>query len=575
MKIFEPPLIGPFVEKNGLCGDRDTGASITWTSNGEVYRLDILERPTCFAWSDGNGHAPECELAFEEFLWHCFEHNNRLPEFLNELQPYIRTSGGAPTLARAGEWLNPHLVAKGFSLGIAKVCNGGIVRIPVVWVFGGNAVEFRSHDKYARIDFIDWRPEECKLADRYDCWGTGARSLRRFFRNLVATMDGPLMTGAGQTRMQQVLEMGLRHKKPSKERLLLTKTDKNLSSELRRSLHYIESPLPSELALKISQLSEKSYAALLRTCVLRGLEGQTCVILKHRRLPSFSRENLLTHFINSHWCKVWKFCGDELQGCLPETKYSGYNELTDRVIRTGDPKLVRAFLDSLHQIGESHAGFMIERAFEFQRSDLADAVIEAPIFLPIRDKSLLKCFFNSLAPCQRCHAMAFRLLELGVRPIQAIDDAPFGPWSLIVDCENLPVLKRALELERPTEESVAKLLRICERGQLATFDWLCEISRGFPGHRVRMNGMAYRCTAAFIRAGAAEDLAALERCFVEGAKLADIPSHTFAEAKLLNGRDCKDREGNWIDLVARLIKVGRTEDAEVLKKLKPPKSRLF
>jgi hypothetical protein len=121
MECFAPPLIGPFVERNGLSGGSHTGAAVTWTSNGDAYRLDVIRLPTRRIFSDSLGFAQTPDLNLEDFLWHYFERNTRLPEFLNELQPFFRTSGGAPTPASAGEWLNPALTAKGFSLGIAKV----------------------------------------------------------------------------------------------------------------------------------------------------------------------------------------------------------------------------------------------------------------------------------------------------------------------------------------------------------------------------------------------------------------------------------------------------------------------
>src|SRR5215469_5428489 len=102
MGFFEPPLIGPFVESNGLSGGAHTGAAITWTSNGEAYRLDVIRLPTRRIWSDSLGFAQTPDLNLEQFLWHCFAHNTRLSEFLNELRPYFRPSRGAPTPACAG-----------------------------------------------------------------------------------------------------------------------------------------------------------------------------------------------------------------------------------------------------------------------------------------------------------------------------------------------------------------------------------------------------------------------------------------------------------------------------------------
>lgn len=574
MSLFAPPVIGPFVEPNGLSGDAHTGAAIAWTSNGDAFCLDVVRVPGHSIFRDRLGFLQTQSMGFEQFLWNCFEHSTRLTEFLNELQPYFKPGGGAPTLAEAGRWLNPYLVGKGFSLGIAKIREGNIVRIPVVWVFGGKASEYGSKSIYSRVDFIDWSPSGSKLLRRLDCWGTGAPALKRLLHQLVDTMAGPLLTEAGEARMQQMLEWSRAKTKTRKPMKVLSKSERSLAADLRVALHHLDRPLSAGIASQVDQLSEKSYGGMLRACAWRGLERAACALLEHRALPEVGREKLLQHFIGSDWKEVWKFCQKEAGPCFSSAKPYGYNKPLMEIIKRGDADVLKSVLASLSHADVNLVASLVQSAFEYDRVDLVEVIISSAIMQPIRDETLLRSFVHSLLGHRQDISTAIRLMELGVRPLQAMDreDALMVKDLLLRD-ENIPVLKHALKLDPPTEKSMAKLLDGFGVKRGKTFDWLCNVSKGITCHKDRMDKVVFNATVAFIRRGFKEHLMLLDHALEQGGALKDIPSNAFEEAGLLTGHRWRDEEGNWIDLVAHLLKKGLSEDAALLKKLRRPKRK--
>lgn len=569
MNLFEPPLIGPFVERNSRPEEASTGATITWTSGGEAYRVDLVRLASRSIWSDTLGFTQIPDLSLDEFLWHCFERNSRLPDFLNELTPFIRPSHGAPSPADAGQWLNPTLVAKGFSLGIAKVRGGHTVRSPVIWVFGGNAAAYGSHSRYSLLDFIDWTPSGAKLLRRDHCWGLGAPALQRLLHQSVDSLNGPLLTDAGAARMQQLLSWW-RPKAPAAKLIPLTQAEKTVALRLRQSLHDLPNPLPAELKAQVLQLSEKTYAGLLRTCIRRGLPKAAQALLIHRPLPILGRKKLLEQFIDAQWTDIWRVCSNEATPDLTASRYR-YNELLHRIIHTGNLALLQSVLDSLSTIAAPVVQYLLEQAYKLNRADIFNAILAARIVQPIRSDCLLGCFKDCLLNHRESQPLALYLLEMGVRPIQSIRpdqliDQVQVHWMM--EDGNLPVLKRALELEPPTHESLLKLLNGGRLHPGAGFDLLCSLSRELPQHEVRMNRIAFRAAMSFVWSGEPVWINLLKQAFHEGASIKDNPSSDFEESKLLTGHKWREREGNWIDLIGILLKAGRTDDANVIKKLK-------
>lgn len=574
MSLFVPPVIGPFVEPNGLSGDLHTGAAISWTSNGDAFHLDVVRVPGHSIFRDRLGFLQTQSMGFEQFLWNCFEHSTRLTEFLNELQPYFKPGGGAPTLAEAGRWLNPYLVGKGFSLGIAKIREGNIIRIPVVWVFGGKVSEYGSKSVYSRVDFIDWTPSGSKLLRRLDCWGTGAPALKRLLHQLVDTMAGPLLTEAGEARMQQMLEWSRPKAKTRKPVKLLSKDERSLAADLRVALHHLDRPLPGWIANQIDQLSEKSYGGILRACAWRGLERAACALLEYRALPEVGREKLLQHFIGSDWNEVWKFCQKEVGPCLSLAKPYGYNKLMTEIVERGKGDMLKSVLALFSHIDVNLAASLVQSAFESGRISLVDIIVSSVVVQQVKEAVLLRAFVHSLSGYRQDTLAAIHLMELGVRPVQAIDkEDAILVKSLLLRGENFPVLKHALKLDPPTNESIAKLLDGFSVEPGKTFDWLCNVSKDIPGHKDRMDKVAFNATVAFMRRGSEEHLMLLDRALEEGGTLKNVPWNSFKTAGLLTGHHWREEEGNWIDLIAHLLKKGLVEDAALLKRLRRPKRK--
>lgn len=574
MNLFEPPLIGPFVERSSRNDEASTGAAITWTSGSEAYRVDLIRLSARYRRSDYLGFDQIPNLGLEEFLWHCFESNNRLPDFLNELTPFIRPSGGAPSPAAAGQWLNPSLVAKGFSLGIAKIRGGLTVRSPVIWVFGGNAAAYGSRSQYSLVGFIDWTPSEIKFLQYSHYWGLGARALRRLLLQSVDRLQGPLLTEAGETRMRQLLSWW-RPKTPTSKALPYTQTEKDVVARLRRSLHDLPNPLSTELKTQVGQLPEKAYAGLLRTCVRRGLPKAARTLLLHRPLPVLGREKILEQFIDAQWLEIWSACANEATSQFTLTSH-GYNALLHRVVETGNCALLQAVLDSLTTITAWLAQFLLEKAYQSNRADIFNVVLAASVVQPVRSDCLLSCFKDCLFDHRESQPLALHLLEMGVRPIQSIKpDELFDQCCWMMEDRNFPVLKRALELEPPTHESLVKLLSGGPLRPGPAFNLLCSCSRNLPQHQVRMNQVAFRAATSFIWGGESEALTLLNQAFQEGANLKGIPASQFEASKLLTGNDWRKREGNWIDLIGLLLKAGRTDDCEAIKKFKRSRSKNF
>jgi hypothetical protein len=571
MNIFDQPLLGPFVEGNGLTDGANTGATVTWTSVGNVYRLDLVRLQTHSIWRESLGFAQAPDLGFEEFLWHSFEHNHRLPEFLNEIMPFIRPSGGAPSPAQAGQWLNPALVAKGFSLGIAKVRNGQIIRVPVIWVFGGAVEAYGSRSQYSRIDFIDWTPSETKLLQHYYYWGTGAKSLRRLLHQSVDSLNEPLLTEAGQARMCQLLSWS-RPKAPATKRIPFTPSESATALRLRQSLHDLPDPLPAKLKDEVSSISERAYAGLLRACVERDLPDSARILLFHRPLPVTGRQKLLERFVDAQWLKIWDVCAREAFSELPQSRY-GYDALLHRVMETGSKALLQAVLDSISSIGKLVVQYLLEEAFKKNRADLFNAILDSRLVQPIRNECLLGCFRDCLFDYRQSQQLALYLLEIGVRPIQSIQpDEILQPCHWLLEDYNFSVLKRTLELEPPTHESLLKLLGCGHLRPGEVFNYLKSVSRQLPLHQERMNRVACRAATSFIYGGEKESITLLDQSFQEGANIKDI-AFNFEKNEPLTGYKWKEREGNWIDLIGHLIKSGRPEDAEAIKKLKRPRRK--
>ena len=572
--FFAIPMMGPFVEKNGLSGAvgdvEHVGAAIHWSSAAGAYHLDLVRLASSTFWQDHLGFAQLPDLGFERFVWDCFAHSSRLTEFLNELRPFIRPCQGAPTPAPAAEWLNAKLVSCGFSLGIPKA-QPNRVRVPVVWVFGNTSKDWGSQRAYARVDFVDWTPDHVRLVRRYDgdCWGTGARSLRRHLHQIVDAGCGPLLTEKGLARMEE-LHRRARTKsgKPAPDPVRLGAADLRLASDLRSRLRELVHPLSMEVAGQIDRLPPKAYVGVLTTCHTRGLEPAACAMMRHRRLPDYGQSKLLEKFVSSRWVEAFELCAAELRRAICSSEY-GCSPLMRKALDTGDADAVRRLLGALPSITEDVVAVALEYAFEQGREDIALAILAAPVVQPIREAAMLKCFKHCLYEWCDHRTIASRMLELGVRPLKAIDKHFFlSPQHELLASENLPVLKRALELDPPTAESLSKLMQGFYLKPGATLDWLCTVSRGMPGHIARMSRIMSQAAFAFIYRGEAPALALLDRAASEGGTLADIPQEEIDERRFLQGYGWQARRDNLIDLIGHLKKGGRSAEVEALKRIK-------
>lgn len=371
--------------------------------------------------------------------------------------------------------------------------------------------------------------------------------------------------------MRQLLSWA-RPKTPAAQPIPLTQTEKTTALHLRHSLHGLPDPLPAELRPEVERLPDKAYSALLRTCIRRGLPKSARTLVLFRPLPTVGRQKLLEQFIDAQWLDIWGACAKEASPELTASGY-GYNALLHRVMDTGNLELLQAVLNCLTAISPPVAQYLLELAFKHGRADMFDAVLASRVVQQIRDACMLGCFRDCLFDHRQSQPLALHLLEIGVRPIQSIkDDEILSSCLWLVENHNLPVLKRALELEPPTHESLLRLLR----GPLrpgACFDLLCSVSRQIPNHHTRMNRVAFRAAVAFICTAEKDPITLLDQAFQEGASFKDMSASEFEESKLLSGFHWREREGNWIDLIGILLKAGRTEDAGAIKKLKRPRAK--
>jgi len=577
--VFTPPLIGPFVESNGLRGSAEhTGAAISWTSRDEAFRVDLIRNRSAGRRRDFWGFAQWPSVSLEQFLWECFEHSTRLTDFLNELTQYIHPSGGSPTLAAAGSWLNPSLVAHGFTLGIAKYQRAAL-RMPILWVFGGHAEEYGSRTKYSLVDLLDWTPAEVTLVRSHWCWGIGAQSLRRHLHRLVDAGCGPLLTAKGIARMEQVWSNAQvrRPKALKKAPERLNSADSATTSKMRKLIRHLPIPLSEELKQPITMLSDKAFVGLLRTCVRLNLQKSACTLLTHRNLPDHGRLKLLEAFIDLQWVNIWKICGDDVKPPegLTRSRRWHYEKLMQRALNTANGRVLREFLVTQFEIPRGTLNDLIKRAFELGREDLVEIILETPILKNRRSECLLDTFIHILLHYERRPDIASRLLELGVRPIAALnEDDLLGTRYVLLEPENLPILKRALEFEPPEPRSLALLFSGHRIELTETIDWLISVSRGVFGHKERMETLVLRAVATFIRRGEKPQINVIDQAIAEGAKLADIPWSRFVKQKLISGRDWQREQGNWIDLMAHFRKTAKTAELNVLMKLKREPRRL-
>ncbi|MGO9199158.1 MAG: hypothetical protein ACLQM8_01295 [Limisphaerales bacterium] len=585
--LFEPPIIGPFVEPNGRGReDGHTGARITWTAAGEAYRLDVLRKGFLY---DALQFEQLPGLDFERFCWLCFEHSTRLREFLNELRPYFRPSGGAPTNAPAGQWFHPKLVAHDFTLGTAKFRKDSL-RVPVVWVFGGHAEQYGARTSYSKVGLLDWSPKTGPALNlgRYRCCrGTAASALQRLLRQLVTSIGKePLLTEKGTARMEELYQYGIKRTRPTKPPVLLGDGVKSISARLRKGLGALSHPLSEQAALDVDRLPEKAYTGILRTCTTYGCEDAACALLKRRRLPDYGRKNLLQRFIDLDWLRVWAECGPEAEAQLNSSSGRfGSSDLLRRALEVGDPNLLSAILGSLSALDYWVAQYILEQAFDEGRDDIADAIMGAPAVKPHLRRSLIQCFSHGLEAYHGPHYckrpdLAMHLLDMGLRPTCAFQstDIFLNPRDDLLEKQNLPTLKRVLELEPPTQESVTALMAGDFPERTETLDYLVGVSRNLPGHRECLSSVAIRAAFRFIREGKASAVQVLQLMLAEGAMLSTFSPADFAGHRLLVN---EEEQGNWLDLIGHLAKSGHSADAEFLKQLgkairsakKPPHRR--
>jgi hypothetical protein len=171
------------------------------------------------------------------------------------------------------------------------------------------------------------------------------------------------------------------------------------------------------------------------------------------------------------------------------------------------------------------------------------------------------------------------LLDIGVRPACTLQTERYlGPQDVLVVPANLPILKKVLELEPPTRESITALMARDFPESTETLDYLVRVSRNLPGHRERSSSIALGAAFSFIREGKASALQVLQLMLAEGAMLSTFSPADFAGHRLLAD---EAEQGNWLDLIGHLAKSGHNADVEFLKRLgkairsakKPPRGR--
>jgi hypothetical protein len=383
----------------------------------------------------------------------------------------------------------------------------------------------------------------------------------------VDSLNGPLLTEAGKIRMQLLLSLSRPPTSVAKP-TRLTVSEKATALHLRKSLHGLPNPLPAELSNEITRMPEKAYAGLLRACVERDLPDSARILLCHRPLPAIGKQKLLERFIDAGWLGIWDVCAEEAFLDLTTSRF-GYNALLHRVMGTGSIALLQAVLESITAISTPAAQILLEHAFKQNRKDMFNAILNSKVVQPIRSECLFGCFRDCLFDHRESEQFALYLLEIGVRPIETIQpDEIIQPYYWLVEDTNLPVLKRALEFEPPTHKRLLKLLSSGHVRPGVAFNYLRTISRQLPHHKERMSRLAFRAATSFICNGEKEFTALLDLCFQDGASFTGIASSELEKSDLLIGYKWRKREGNWIDLIGHLLKSGRREDAEIIKKLK-------
>ena len=367
-------------------------------------------------------------------------------------------------------------------------------------------------------------------------------------------------------RMEELHRRGLtKGGKPASGPVRLGAADLRLASDLRSKLRNLVHPLSAEVAGRLDRLPPKAYAGILASCHTRGLEQAACAMLRHRRLPDYGQSKLLERFVSSRWVKSFELCAAELQRAICSSEY-GCSPLMRKALDTGDVDAIRRLLGALSSITVDAVAVALEYAFEQGREDIALAMLAAPVVQPIREGAMLRCFKHCLYEwCDR-RAIALHLLELGLQPLKALDEHFLvSPHHELLALQNLPVLKRALELDPPTPESLQELMRGFYLKPGTTLDWLCAVSRGMPGHAARMSRIMRQAAVAFINRGEEPALALLDRAASEGGTLVDIPQETIDEQNFLHGYGWQARRDNLIDLIGHLKKAGRSEEVEAMK----------
>ena len=200
------------------------------------------------------------------------------------------------------------------------------------------------------------------------------------------------MTVSGIEQMKKVYTNGIARLKPSKTRTVID-GKKEITNYLRRKMCDRSVTITLEDCQKLSQVSEKAYSGLLRTCTTLNLENAACLTLNCRPLPEYGRKALIKWFIQSNWAKIWALCKGQAEPILQEDDYDTL--LTAAVIRC-DSKTLSEIVNVFSTPNALVFIRAFETAFNENHEEHLPILINATIVKPVLEEVLERCFWFSL-----------------------------------------------------------------------------------------------------------------------------------------------------------------------------------
>lgn len=562
------PLIGPFVERNGLAGQTDNGAhlgaSIAWSSSRGAVSLNLIKSDRSTYWTEYLAFEGLPNVEFELVFDALFEVSPRLFDFLDELTPFIHPTEHSPLDVNAFNWLTPELARLGFALGHGRAHPNGVTA-PIVWVFR-KAIKARPlGSPFVGVNYLEWQDGRISLRQPswVNCSGFASSTLRRFLFNYVAESGSPIVSAEGEARLCSLFERKAEVR--AKRSLELAREQSSKSSAIPsqiRALLKENKPIPSELISQAHSLTDNVFLSIVRSAIHLRRQNAFSDLISERELKPSSLRRLLDRCVDDGLSESIELLFK--RGNLSEGQSWHYlPQLLRRAVASGNLQTIRTIVSALPKMNLSILEAGISEAVERALPEIVEYLCNSPETKHFSDEAMLRAFSFDVVS-QRWDS-AMRWLDMGLKPLHVNCATPSRLGDL-VNPGTLPLLKRIFETEKASEANLNSILEGCVRlGPEA--DYVLEVSRSENGHSGRMSKFLKDCVTSFMIWGHSGYIDAVLLAIREGGSLRDSMQELL-ERNFLRGHDWQIRQDRLITLVGELQRAGYPSEAALAAQVK-------